>query len=162
MFGLLVEGMYFGFIPSFSVEQSMNISSGLVLNNIFIAWSVFFLVSLLMNYVSRSLRKTKSELQLAKKELEVNNRLTVAGEVSAQLAHEIRNPLAGIKINTQILERKEDLLPMEKRLIEGTQEGVGKIQKIVDDVKLYYVYKHQWLIPARCYAARPSPDVEGR
>lgn len=29
-------------------------------------------------------------------------------------------------------------------------------------VKLYYVYKHQRLIPARCYAARPSPDVEGR
>jgi len=29
-------------------------------------------------------------------------------------------------------------------------------------VKLYYVYKHQRLIPARCYAARPSPDAEGR
>jgi len=29
-------------------------------------------------------------------------------------------------------------------------------------VKLYYVYKHQRLIPARCYAARPSPDTVGR
>jgi hypothetical protein len=27
-------------------------------------------------------------------------------------------------------------------------------------VKLYYVYKHQRLIPARFYAAGPSPDVE--
>ena len=29
-------------------------------------------------------------------------------------------------------------------------------------VKLYYVYKHQRLIPAHCYAARPSPNVESR
>jgi len=29
-------------------------------------------------------------------------------------------------------------------------------------VKPYCVYKHQRLIPARCYAARPSPDAEGR
>ena len=29
-------------------------------------------------------------------------------------------------------------------------------------VKLYYVYKHQRLIPAHCYAVRPSLDVEGR
>ena len=26
-------------------------------------------------------------------------------------------------------------------------------------VKFYFVYKHQRLIPARCYAARPSPDA---
>jgi len=29
-------------------------------------------------------------------------------------------------------------------------------------VKLYYVYKHQRLIPARCYAVRPSLHAEGR
>ena len=29
-------------------------------------------------------------------------------------------------------------------------------------VKTYYVYNYQRLIPARCYAARTSPDAEGR
>jgi len=28
-------------------------------------------------------------------------------------------------------------------------------------VKIYYVYKHQRLIPARYYAARPGPDAAG-
>lgn len=133
MFGLLVEGMYFGFIPSFSVEQSMNISSGLVLNNIFIAWSVFFLVSLLMNYVTKSLRKTKSELQLAKKELEVNNRLTVAGEVSAQLAHEIRNPLAAISGSVQVLKSELELREDQKDLIDIIVNESRRVSKSIDE-----------------------------
>lgn len=132
IFGLLVEGMYFGLIPSFSVEQVMNISSGLVLNNIFIAWGVFFLMALLANYLTRSLRKTKYELQLAQKELKVRNCLTVAGEASAQLAHEIRNPLAAISGSVQVLKDELRLRREQKELMDIVVEESKRVSQSID------------------------------
>ncbi len=131
-FGLLVEGMYFGIIPSFSVEQNMNISPGLALNNIFIAWSVFFLVSLLMNYITGSLRKTKSELQSAKAELEIRERLAIAGEVSAQLAHEIRNPLAAISGSVQVLKDELKMRSGHKELMDIIVKESKRISHSID------------------------------
>jgi len=117
-FGLLVDGMYFGIIPSFNIEQEMKMSLGLVINNIFIAWSVFFLVAFLMNSLTGSLRKTRDELHSAQKELEIKNRLAAAGEISAQLAHEIRNPLAAISGSVQVLKNDLKLDREQKKLMD--------------------------------------------
>jgi len=107
--GLLVELMYFKFIPYYGPGEEMEISLGLMNYNIFMAWSAFFLVAFFMNYLSQRLRKAQDEMQLAQKELEIKNKLAVAGEVSAQLAHEIRNPLAAISGSVQVL--KDELGP---------------------------------------------------
>ena len=107
--GLLVELMYFKFIPYYGPGEEMEISLGLMNYNIFMAWSAFFLVAFFMNYLSQRLRKAQDEMQLAQKELEIKNKLAVAGEISAQLAHEIRNPLAAISGSVQVL--KDELGP---------------------------------------------------
>jgi two-component system NtrC family sensor kinase len=73
-------------------------------------------------------------LKKAEERLVLAERLSSLGELTAGVAHELRNPLAGIKINTQMLSRKKDLPDMEKRLLESTIEGIEKIQKIVDDM----------------------------
>ncbi|MCK4496128.1 MAG: hypothetical protein KAU91_07235, partial [Candidatus Aminicenantes bacterium] len=117
-FGLLVNGMYLGALPNFSSDTSTEISLGLVINNIFIAWSVFFLVAFLINYMTERLRKTGDELRLAQKELEIKKRLAVAGEFSAQLAHEIRNPLAAISGSVQVLRDELDLADEQKSLMD--------------------------------------------
>ena len=143
-FGLLVELMYFGRIPYSDPEQSMEISLGVVTNNIFIAWSAFFLVAFLMNYLTGSLQKTKDQLYLAQKELEVKDRLAVAGEVSAQLAHEVRNPLAAISGSVQIL--KEELF------LTGEQKKLMTI--IVDESKRVSLSIEQFL-----NLASPAPNV---
>jgi len=76
------------------------------------------------------MKKTEERLILAE-------RLSCLGELSAGVAHELRNPLAGIKLNTQVLSRRKEIPDMEKRLIESTLEGIEKIQRIVDDM-LYF------------------------
>jgi len=78
--------------------------------------------------------KDITHLKKAEEKLILAERLSSLGELTAGVAHELRNPLAGIKINTQILSRKKDLPEMEKRILESTQEGIEKIQKIVDDM----------------------------
>jgi PAS domain S-box-containing protein len=78
--------------------------------------------------------KDITDLKKAEERLILTERLSSLGELTAGVAHELRNPLAGIKINTQILSRKKDLLEMEKKLLNSTQEGIEKIQKIVDDM----------------------------
>jgi two-component system NtrC family sensor kinase len=75
-----------------------------------------------------------THLKKAEERLIVAERLSCLGELTAGVAHELRNPLAGIKINTQVLSRKKDLPEMEKRLLNSTQEGIEKIQKIVEDM----------------------------
>lgn len=78
--------------------------------------------------------KDITELKKAEERLTLAERLTSLGEISAGVAHELRNPLAGIKLNTQILLRQKDFSEKEKHLLESTQEGIEKIQKIVDDM----------------------------
>jgi PAS domain S-box-containing protein len=78
--------------------------------------------------------KDITQLKKAEERLILAERLSSLGELTAGVAHELRNPLAGIKINTQMMSRKKDLPEMERRLLEGTQEGIEKIQKIVDDM----------------------------
>lgn len=78
--------------------------------------------------------KDITHLKRAEERLTLAERLSSLGELTAGVAHELRNPLAGIKINTQILSRKKDLPGMEEKLLKSTEEGIEKIQKIVDDM----------------------------
>ncbi len=78
--------------------------------------------------------KDVTHLKKAEERLILTERLSSLGELTAGVAHELRNPLAGIKINTQVLLRRMDLPEMERRLLESSQEGIEKIQKIVEDM----------------------------
>ena len=117
-FGVLVDGMYFGFIPYFPSGEKLDVSLAFVLSNILFAWGAFFLVAFLVNYLMGSLRKTRTELESAKKELEVKKNLALAGEISAQLAHEIRNPLAAISGSAQVIRDSLEISGEEKKLMD--------------------------------------------
>ena len=117
-FGLLVDGMYFGIIPYFRLEQSRELTFGLVLFTMFIAWAIFFVIAFLINSLTGTLRKTKEELRLAQKELEIKDRLAAAGQISASIAHEIRNPLAAVSGSVQVLKNELKLDPEQRNLMD--------------------------------------------
>ena len=118
LFGALVDGAYFGFIPPFLPEHAARTSLGTMLVTIFIAWGVFFVIAALMSYLAGSLRKTREALRAAEKELLVRERLSEAGRVSASLAHEIRNPLAAISGSVQVLKKEIALNPEQAGLMD--------------------------------------------
>lgn len=75
-----------------------------------------------------------TQFKKAEAQLILAERLSSLGELTAGVAHELRNPLSGIKINTQILARRKDLTETERRILDSTLEGIDKIQKIVEDM----------------------------
>jgi two-component system, NtrC family, sensor histidine kinase HydH len=117
LFGLLADGIYFGFIPAFRPEHAVKASLGSMLVTIFIAWGVFFVIAAMISYLAGSLDKTRTALRAAEKELIVRERLSEAGRVSASLAHEIRNPLAAISGSVQVLKKELELNAEQKELM---------------------------------------------
>jgi signal transduction histidine kinase len=136
LFGLLVDGLYFGIVRYFSPEQYHELSLGLVLFTIFLAWSLFFLIAFLSNYLTNSLRQAREQLVWAQKELEIKERLATAGRISAQLAHEIRNPLAAIAGAVQVLGGELALSEEQKTLmnivLKESQRVTQSIEQFMD------------------------------
>jgi PAS domain S-box-containing protein len=61
-------------------------------------------------------------------------RLSSLGEFSAGIAHEIRNPLAGIKLNLQMLSKKMDRDPESLEKISDSLEGIVRINRLIKSV----------------------------
>lgn len=147
-FGLLVDGMYLGLIPLFGHASDMEISQGMAINNIFLAWTVFFLVALLINRLMRNYRRMRDELHLAQKELEIKKHLAMAGEISASLAHEIRNPLAAVSGSIQVLRDELKLSGEQKNLMDIVVSETDRVSQTVDQFLNLAAAGHQafeWL-----------------
>jgi PAS domain S-box-containing protein len=69
-------------------------------------------------------------------EREINRRKQAArfGELAASLAHEIKNPLAGIQGAVDILIRRRNPNDPERQLLEGVRGEVGRIDAIVQSM----------------------------
>ena len=73
----------------------------------------------------------------ARKEMErkvkENEWLASIGQLSANIAHEIRNPLSSIKTNIQILLKNLDLQGFNKRRLEIAAEEIKRLDRILED-----------------------------
>ncbi len=132
LFGLLVDGQYFGIIPYFTPEQAVVLSLGEILFNMFIAWSTFFVIAFMMNYLAGNLKKTREALRQTQKELIIKERLAEAGRISATLAHEIRNPLAAISGSVQVLKAELALKDDQKELMDIVLKESSRVSQSLD------------------------------
>jgi two-component system, sporulation sensor kinase E len=60
------------------------------------------------------------------------DKMVLLGQLSASLAHEIRNPLAAVKINLQYLARTTPEASDQYSFLHSALQGVDRIQNIVD------------------------------
>lgn len=59
------------------------------------------------------------------------DRLSSLGTLSAGMAHEIRNPLASINFNVQLLAKKLEKADVEQSILADTFEGISRINMLV-------------------------------
>ena len=78
-----------------------------------------------------------SELKYVRKEMEKMNRLTTVAEIASAVAHEVRNPLAGIKIMAQSLE--EDCLTLEEKS-ECSKRIARQVDRLNDILTDFFSY----------------------
>ncbi len=60
------------------------------------------------------------------------DKMVLLGQLSASLAHEIRNPLAAVKINLQYLSRSTQETDEQYSFLHSALQGVDRIQNIVE------------------------------
>jgi len=87
--------------------------------------------------ITQAIARNVTEQRKMKEKLIQTDKLISLGHLSAGIAHEIRNPLASITLNLQLLER---MLPKDREdyeLLDSAISGVQRIKKIVDSTLSY-------------------------
>ncbi|HDP24867.1 MAG TPA: PAS domain S-box protein [Deltaproteobacteria bacterium] len=75
-----------------------------------------------------------TDLKRLERELEQTRKMAILGEMSAHVAHEVRNPLQKIKTGLELLSRSQADEERQKRQMEGVKSGVDKLEKFVTQI----------------------------
>ena len=79
-------------------------------------------------------RRLRDELADKNRELARKERLAALGQMAAGLAHEIRNPLGGIRLFASLLEKDLAQQPEPLALTRKISSGVGSLNQLVCDI----------------------------
>lgn len=79
-------------------------------------------------------QRLREELARKNEQLRRRERLAALGEMAAGVAHEIRNPLAGIQLQASLLVRDLRDRPNQQRLAGRIVKYVGSLEGIVSDI----------------------------
>jgi two-component system sensor histidine kinase PilS (NtrC family) len=78
-----------------------------------------------------------TELRQMQEQVRRMDRLAVAGELTAGIAHEIRNPLASLSGSIQMLRDEVDFGPVQQRLMDITLREAERLNALVNEFLLF-------------------------
>lgn len=79
----------------------------------------------------------QTELEALRTKMRQQDRLAAIGEMAATVAHEIRNPLGGIRGFASLLARDLDDSDPRKRLVDKIQVGARELERVVSELLEY-------------------------
>jgi hypothetical protein len=83
---------------------------------------------------SAALEDALRELKESQEKLMLAERLSTIGQLSAQIAHEIRNPLVSIGMLARRLRRVKGLAPEELEKVEEMEQEVHRLERLLNDL----------------------------
>ena len=78
-----------------------------------------------------------SEIKYARKEMEKMNRLSTVAEIASAVAHEVRNPLAGIKIMAQSIEEDSSSTDVQHECATRITRQVDRLNQLLTEFFSY-------------------------
>jgi two-component system sensor histidine kinase AtoS len=81
--------------------------------------------------------KDITERKQAEDALQRAERLVVVGEMAAGLAHEIKNPLAGIKVSIEVLTSELQLEPEDVKVFDQIVDEINRIETLLKNLLSY-------------------------
>jgi len=78
-----------------------------------------------------------TEFKNLEKKFYESQKLAAVGQLSAGIAHEVRNPLSSIKMSLQILEKRLNPIGNDLKRFRIAEKEVEHLEKIVNDILIY-------------------------
>lgn len=79
------------------------------------------------------LKEQSEQLAYLEEKLRFSDRLSILGELTASLAHEIRNPLGGIQGAAEIIRRKAEHMPELTEFAQIQMREIGRLNQVVEN-----------------------------
>lgn len=83
------------------------------------------------------LLKALSQIETGREATLARERLAAVGSMAATIAHEMRNPLAGIRLSASVLKRRLETAPVEGEMLDAIITEVRKLEETVNRCLTY-------------------------
>ncbi len=139
-YGVLVDLQYykiirpFGFAPDF---LETNVSWQYIMYKVVITITGCYVVAILSGFLAEQERRARKELWSLEDQMRRVEKLAAVGEMAANLAHEIKNPLASLSGAIQMLSTAIPYSPSNERLIQIALRETKRLSALVNDFLLF-------------------------